>query len=182
MFINENSSLWRYAAIITEETYLLSGLPSPTQKYRHMSPRSVTILLAEDDCNNHELFRGALDESGIENQLYIVENGADILDFLKNRGKYTIKAKFPRPGLILLDLNMLLMGGREALVHIKNDPDLNKIPIIVLTPSTVEEVNHETYKLGITGFIPKPMSCDGLVKILKSLGNYLSTSEVLPAN
>ncbi len=169
-------------ASISEETYISSNLLSSVQKNRHMSPRSITMLLAEDNCNNRKLIRGALDESDIEKQLYVVENGANLLDYLKNRGKYTDKEEYPRPGLILLDLNMPLMDGREALVQIKNDPDLNNIPIIVFTPSTVEEVNYETYKLGIVGFITKPMDCDGLVKILKLLGNYLSNAEILPAH
>jgi CheY-like chemotaxis protein len=146
-----------------------------------MSQKPITMLLAEDDYDDRYLISEALDESGVENQLYIVENGEDLLDYLKNRGKYADKKEFPRPGLILLDLNMPLMDGREALVKIKNDPDLKMIPIIVLTTSQSEDDIQETYDLGITGFITKPMTFSGLVDIMKSVGHYWLQSVTLPS-
>ena len=146
-----------------------------------MSQKPITMLLAEDDFDDRYLISEALDESGIENQLYIVENGEDLLDYLKNCGKYTDKEKFPRPGLILLDLNMPLMDGREALAKIKEDPDLKAIPIVVLTTSQADDDVQETYGLGITGFITKPMTFSGLVEIMKSVGNYWFQSVTLPS-
>ena len=146
-----------------------------------MNQKPITMLLAEDDYDDRYLISEALDESGIENQLYIVENGEDLLDYLKNRGKYTDKEKYPRPGLILLDLNMPLMDGREALAIIKKDPDLKMIPIVVLTTSQAEDDIQETYGLGITGFITKPMTFSGLVDIMKSVGNYWFQSVTLPS-
>jgi CheY-like chemotaxis protein len=101
---------------------------------------------------------------------------------LKNRGNYADKEKFPQPGVILLDLNMPLMDGREALAEIKGDPKLKRIPIIVLTTSQADEDINETYGLGITGFITKPMTFSELVKIMKSVGNYWFESVTLPSN
>jgi CheY-like chemotaxis protein len=146
-----------------------------------MTEKPTTILLAEDDHDDRYLISEALDESGVENQLYVVENGEDLLDYLKNRGNFTDKEKYPRPGVILLDLNMPLMDGREALAEIKSDPDLRRIPIIVLTTSQKEEDIQETYDLGITGFITKPMTFSGLVEIMKSVGNYWLHSVTLPS-
>lgn len=145
-----------------------------------MSKKPITMLLAEDDYDDRYLISEALDESGVENQLYIVENGEDLLDYLKNRGKYVDKEEYPRPGLILLDLNMPLMDGREALAKIKDDPDLKRIPIVVLTTSQAEDDIQETYGLGITGFITKPMTFSGLVDVMKSVGNYWFQSVTLP--
>ena len=145
-----------------------------------MKQKPITMLLAEDDYDDRYLISEALDESGVDNQLYIVENGEDLIDYLKNRGKYTDKEEYPRPGLILLDLNMPLMDGREALAKIKSDPDLKMIPIVVLTTSQADEDIQETYGLGITGFITKPMTFSGLVEIMKSVGNYWFQSVTLP--
>lgn len=146
-----------------------------------MKEKPITMLLAEDDLDDRYLISEALDESGVENQLFIVENGEDLLDFLKNRGKYVDKEKYPRPGLILLDLNMPLMDGREALAEIKNDPNLRRIPIIVLTTSQKEEDIQDTYAMGITGYITKPMTFSGLVEVMKSVGNYWLQSVTLPS-
>lgn len=146
-----------------------------------MKQQPITMLLAEDDNDDRYLISEALDESGVENQLFIVENGEDLLDYLHNRGKYSSKEEFPRPGLILLDLNMPRMDGREALAKIKKDPDLKRIPIVVLTTSQAEDDIQETYDLGITGFITKPMTFSGLVDIMKSVGNYWFQSVTLPS-
>jgi CheY-like chemotaxis protein len=145
-----------------------------------INEKPITMLLAEDDLDDRYLISEALDESGIENQLFIVENGEDLLDYLKNRDKYADKEKYPRPGLILLDLNMPLMDGREALAEIKKDPQLRRIPIIVLTTSQKEEDIQDTYEMGITGFITKPMTFSGLVDVMRSVGNYWLQSVTLP--
>ena len=145
-----------------------------------MRENPITILLAEDDHDDRYLIGEALDESGFDNQLFIVSNGEELLDYLKNRGAYADKEKYPRPGVILLDLNMPLMDGREALTEIKKEPALKKIPIIVLTTSKADEDINETYGLGITGFITKPMAFSELVEIMKSVGNYWFESVTLP--
>jgi CheY-like chemotaxis protein len=145
-----------------------------------MNQEPVIILLAEDDQDDCYLISEALDESGVENRLLMVENGEELIDYLYHRGKYTDQKEFPRPELILLDLNMPLKDGREALEEIKNDLDLKRIPIVVLTTSQAEEDVLATYDLGITGFITKPMTFTGLVDIMKSIGNYWFQSVILP--
>ena len=146
-----------------------------------MTKNTVTILLAEDDYDDRYLISEALDESGVETQLFIVENGEDLLDYLNGRGTYTNREKYPLPNMILLDLNMPLMDGREALAEIKKDPALRRIPVIVLTTSQAEDDVQETYDLGITGFITKPMTFSGLVDVMKSVGNYWFDSVTLPS-
>ena len=146
-----------------------------------MKEKLLTILLAEDDQDDRYLISEALDESGAESQLYIVETGEELLDYLHNQGKYTDREKYSRPGLILLDLNMPLMDGREALTEIKSDPELRSIPIVVLTTSQADEDVNDTYALGVTGFITKPMTFKGLVDVMKSVGSYWLQSVTLPS-
>jgi CheY-like chemotaxis protein len=150
-------------------------------KETNMSEKLLTILLAEDDQDDRYLISEALDESGADSQLYVVETGEELLDYLRNQGNYTDGEKYPRPEVVLLDLNMPLMDGREALAEIKSDPELRRIPIIVLTTSQADEDVNETYALGITGFITKPMTFKGLVGIMKSVGNYWFQSVTLPS-
>ena len=146
-----------------------------------MNQKNVTILLAEDDYDDRYLISEALDESGVDSLLYIVENGEELLNYLKGRGEYADRDMFPLPSLILLDLNMPLMDGREALAEIKKDAHLKRIPVIVLTTSQSEDDVEETYGLGITGFITKPMTFSGLVDVMKSVGNYWFESVTLPS-
>ena len=145
-----------------------------------MSNKPITILLAEDDQDDCYLVSEALDESGVETNLFIVKNGDELLDYLKRRGEYADEEKSPRPGLVLLDLNMPLKDGREALKEIKEDPDLKRIPIVVLTTSKAEEDVLSTYDVGITSFITKPMTFSGLVDIMKSLGDYWQSVTLPP--
>ena len=137
-----------------------------------MSLDPVVILLAEDDPDDSYLIGEALDESNLKHKLYIVENGEELLDYLYNRGKYTDREEWPRPGLILLDLNMPRKDGREALGDIKSDPDLRRIPIVALTTSQAEEDIVSTYNWGISGYITKPMDFTALLEVMRSLGRY----------
>ena len=145
-----------------------------------MNRKSVTILLAEDDHDDRYLIGEALDESGVDSQLFIVENGEMLLDYLGGRGDYADREAYPLPDLILLDLNMPFMDGREALAELKKDPALKRIPVIVLTTSQADDDVQETYGLGITGFITKPMTFSGLVDVMKNVGNYWFQSVTLP--
>ncbi len=106
------------------------------------------------------------------NGLRFVEDGEELLDYLYQRGKYTDPANAPRPGLILLDLNMPKKDGREALQEIKADPGLRQIPIVVLTTSKAQEDIYRTYDLSASAFITKPVSFESLVEVMKSLGKY----------
>lgn len=131
-----------------------------------------TILLAEDDADDRLLAKDALAESRIANDLHCVEDGEELMNYLHRRNGYSDPRTSPRPGIILLDLNMPRKDGREALREIKADPELKSIPVIVLTTSKAEEDILRTYELGVSSYIRKPVTFDGLVKVMKSLGNY----------
>ncbi len=134
--------------------------------------RPISILLADDDADDRMLAIEALDESRLVNDMRVVEDGEELLDYLHRRGKYQNPADSPRPGLILLDLNMPRMDGREALAAIKADAELRHIPVIVLTTSRAEEDVYRTYDLGVSSFITKPVTFDELVEKMKVLGQY----------
>src|SRR5687767_2005551 len=99
----------------------------------------ITILIADDDPDDRELTRDALQECRLANEVHFVEDGEELMDYLSRRGQHRNLAGSPLPGLILLDLNMPRKDGREALKEIKANPDLRRIPIVVLTTSKAEE-------------------------------------------
>lgn len=134
--------------------------------------RPITILLADDDEDDRKLAQDALAESRLANDLHTVEDGEELMDYLLRRGKYEALADSPRPGLILLDLNMPKKDGREALKEIKADTSLRQIPVVVLTTSKAEEDIYRTYDLGANSFITKPVMFESLVKVMRDLGTY----------
>ncbi len=134
--------------------------------------KSVAILMADDDEDDRLMAKEALDEARLVNDFHFVEDGEELLDYLYHRGKYANPANSPRPGLILLDLNMPKKDGREALKEIKSDPELRQIPIVVLTTSKAEEDVLRTYDLGVNSYITKPVTFEGLVEVMKSLTQY----------
>ncbi|MDP2343486.1 MAG: response regulator [Deltaproteobacteria bacterium] len=131
----------------------------------------VTILMADDDPDDRELTRDALIESRLRNDLRFVVDGEDLLNYLRREGRYRDEDA-PRPGLILLDLNMPRMDGREALAVIKADPALRQIPVVVLTTSKAEEDIFRSYDLGASSFITKPVTFATLVEVIRVLGRY----------
>lgn len=133
--------------------------------------RSITIVIADDDPEDRMLAEDALKESRLVNDIRFVEDGEELLEFLQNRGRYA-DTENPRPGMILLDLNMPRMDGREALKVIKNDPELRRIPVVVLTTSKAEEDIYRSYDLGVNSFIIKPVTFDSLVNIMRVLETY----------
>jgi CheY-like chemotaxis protein len=145
-----------------------------------VSERAITILIADDDEDDRLMAKEALAEARLLNDVRFVEDGEALLDYLRNRGKYADAGRFPRPGLILLDLNMPRKDGREAIREIKADPDLRQIPVVVLTTSEAEEDIYKTYDLGVNSFITKPVSFEGLVKVMKSLAQYWFSIVRLP--
>ena len=132
----------------------------------------IVIVLADDDADDRMLARDALTESRLANDFRTVQDGEELLDYLKHRGNFADAAAHPRPGLILLDLNMPRLDGREALREIKSDPELRQIPVVVLTTSKAEEDIYRSYDLGVNSFITKPVTFDGLVGVMKTLGRY----------
>ncbi|HET9300368.1 MAG TPA: response regulator [Candidatus Polarisedimenticolaceae bacterium] len=145
------------------------------------SPKPITILLADDDEDDRRLTRDALAESRLANDLRCVEDGQQLLDYLRREGAFGNGVDAPRPGLILLDLNMPKVDGREALQAIKADPRLRSIPVVVLTTSKSEEDVFRTYDLGVNSFITKPVSFEGLVEVVRILGHYWFEIVELPA-
>lgn len=134
--------------------------------------KTITILLADDDEDDRMLTREALAESRLANDLHMVADGEELMDYLLRRDRYVALADSPRPGLILLDLNMPKMDGREALKEIKSHATLRQIPVVILTTSKAEEDIYRTYDLGANSFITKPVMFDSLVKVMKDLGKY----------
>lgn len=134
--------------------------------------RSIHILLADDDEDDQLLTREALQESLVQSELSIVSDGAELLAFLKREGEFTSKANEPLPDLILLDLNMPRMDGRQALAAIKADADLRRIPVVILTTSKAEEDMFKSYDLGAASYLSKPVTFDGLVELMRSMGRY----------
>jgi CheY-like chemotaxis protein len=128
--------------------------------------------MADDDEDDCMLAHEALAESRLANDLHFVPDGEELMDYLYQRGKYVDPSISPRPGLILLDLNMPKKDGREALQEIKSDPQLKHIPIVVLTTSKAEEDIYRSYDLGANSFITKPVTFSALVEVMKTIGKY----------
>ena len=142
--------------------------------------RPAVILMAEDDKGDQELTRRALAQGKIKNDLHIVEDGAEALDYLFRRGKYQDPASSPRPDLFLLDLNMPKLDGREVLRQISGDPVLSRITTVVLTTSEQEEDILRSYNLGIKSYITKPVDFDRLVQTIQTLEKYWFEIVTLP--
>ena len=134
--------------------------------------RPITILLADDDEEDVEMTREALLRGRLGNEIRSVIDGEQAMDYLLRRGAFSDPAASPAPGLILLDLNMPKKDGREVLAEMKAHPDLRKIPVVVLTTSHAEEDVFRSYDLGVSSFITKPVTFDGLVDAMSVLSTY----------
>ncbi len=141
----------------------------------------ITILMAEDDADDRLMTREAFQECRLGNPLQFVVDGEDLMDYLHRRGPYADEARYPMPGLILLDLNMPRKDGREALREIKSDPLLRDIPVVVLTTSKAEEDVANCYSDGANSFITKPVSFAALIEVVQTLGKYWLQIVDLPA-
>jgi CheY-like chemotaxis protein len=131
------------------------------------------ILMADDDEDDRQMTQEALTEARLANELRFVGDGEELMDYLHRRGSYGEGGReAPRPGIILLDLNMPRMDGREALAAIKGDPELRHIPVVVLTTSKAEEDILRTYELGVNSFITKPVTFAGLVDVVQGFSRY----------
>jgi CheY-like chemotaxis protein len=141
--------------------------------------RPITILMADDDADDRDLAREALEESRLLNDLHAVNDGEELLEYLRHEKRYEGQDA-PRPDLILLDLNMPKIDGREALTALKKDPALRSIPVVVLTTSRAEEDVARSYDLGANSFISKPVTFAGLVDVMRELGRYWVVIVELP--
>jgi len=134
---------------------------------------AITILMADDDEEDRELTRDALQAGSERNKLRFVSDGQELVDYLRRTGRYADPSvDAPRPGIILLDLNMPKKDGREALAEIKGDRSLRRIPVVVLTTSRDEQDVLRTYDLGVSSFITKPVTFAGLVDVMNAWNHY----------
>lgn len=133
----------------------------------------VTFLMAEDDEDDRMLAGEALRSSGLLNEVIFVEDGEQLIDYLYGNGKYSDRSVYPFPGLILLDLNMPKMDGRQVLEELNRSEMIKKLPpIIVLTTSSADEDLMKSYNLGVSSFITKPVSLDKLAEVMQCISNY----------
>ena len=147
-----------------------------------MMAEHQTLLIVEDSPEDFEATRRALLKSGLHNGIIHCEDGDQALDYLLRRGEYADPTKSPRPGMILLDLNMPGTDGREVLAEIKRDPELRSIPVIVLTTSSDERDIEECYAAGANSYVQKPVGLEGLVDAIQRLHDYWFEIVVFPKN
>ena len=143
---------------------------------------AVLILMAEDDPEDAMLAADALHEAKLLNPFVVVEDGWALMDYLHRTGAFAPPHPAVRPGIILLDLNMPRMNGKEALAEIRSDPGLRDIPVVVLTTSRADEDVLRSYTLGANSFIVKPVSFEGLVDVMRGIESYWFEMVRLPAH
>lgn len=140
----------------------------------------MTILLADDDPDDRLLVQEALTETAVATDFRAVEDGERLLAYLRRQGDFAAPEAAPRPALILLDLNMPRMDGREALAAIKADPQLRRIPVVVFSTSSAEQDVVGSYDLGANSYVTKPSSFDELLALMDALGAYWKDTVRLP--
>ena len=145
-----------------------------------MTAKPILILMAEDDADDRLLVKEALEESRVLNELRFVEDGEELLEYLRRQGRYAAEGESPRPGLVLLDLNMPRKDGREALREIKADPELRRIPVVVMTTSKAEEDIFRSYDSGASSYITKPVTHGKLIEVMQMVARYWSEVVELP--
>ncbi len=144
--------------------------------------RVYNVLMADDDAEDCLLVRDAMQEACQPCRLHYVRDGEELFDFLRREGEYADPRVAPRPDLILLDLKMPRMDGRDVLRRLRTDPQFRRIPVVVLTTSTAEEDVHFAYDLGVCSYIAKPVTFRALVDIMKVIGGYWFGLVRLPAD
>lgn len=143
-------------------------------------PHSQPILLVEDSPEDFEATQRAFQKSGLKNPLLRCEDGDEALDYLHRRGDYADPARSPRPGVILLDLNLPGTDGRQVLNEIKKSDNLRDIPVVVLTTSADERDITACYRAGANSYIQKPVDIDGFMKAIERLNGYWFEVVILP--
>ena len=139
----------------------------------------VEILLVEDNPGDARLAKEALKDAKVRNSLHWVEDGVEAMTFLHRQGKY---ADSPRPDVILLDLNLPKKDGREVLAEVKEDGDLRRIPVVILTVSDAEEDIIKTYNLHANCYIRKPLDLDRFIEVVKAINEFWLTIVRLPTH
>ena len=134
----------------------------------------------EDNVQDIEITQRAFAKGRVRNELTVVRDGEEAIDYLYHRGKYQDPATSPRPGMILLDLNLPKVGGLEVLQQIKKDAQLKQIPVIVLTVSQREEDVVRSYDLGVNTYIQKPVEFDNFMRVVNAVHEYWILIATLP--
>jgi CheY-like chemotaxis protein len=137
----------------------------------------IEVLLVEDDAGDVVMTREALEEGKVLNRLHVVGDGVEAIEFLRREGQY---ADAPRPDLILLDLNLPRRDGRQVLAEVKGDPDLRRIPIVVLTTSEAEEDILRSYDLHANAYVTKPVDFDRFVAVIQQIDEFFISVVRLP--
>jgi len=137
----------------------------------------IDVLLVEDDPGDVLMTREAFEHHRIGNTLHVVDDGVDAIGFLRRQGRF---ADAPRPGLILLDLNLPRKDGREVLAEIKSDPDLCDIPVVVLTTSSAEQDVLRSYQLHANAYVTKPVNFHRFVEVVRQIDEFFVTIVTLP--
>ena len=142
-----------------------------------MPSREIVVLLVEDDPGDVLMTREAFEDYKVHNELHVVNDGTEAMAFLRREGD---KADAPRPDLVLLDLNLPRMDGREVLQAIKSDPDLASIPVVVLTTSEAEEDVLRSYSLHANAYVTKPVDFDRFIQVVRQIDDFFVTVVRLP--
>ena len=145
-----------------------------------MKGEAIKILLVEDNPDHVMLIKNVLEENNLRNEIYVVTDGQEALDYMYHRGKYADESKVPRPGLILLDLKLPKVDGFEVLSQLKSDPELKSIPIIILTTSSQDEEIVRGYALGANSYVAKPVKFSEFADKIKNLQLYWVLVNTLP--
>jgi chemotaxis family two-component system response regulator Rcp1 len=143
----------------------------------NMTVKLIDILLVEDNPGDVQLTMEALEESKLKNNLFIAYDGEEAMQFLRKEGKFSDS---PKPDLIILDLNLPKKDGREVLKEIKEDENLRRIPVVVLTTSEAEEDVMKMYDLHANCYITKPLGIDKFIEVVKSIENFWMSIVILP--
>jgi CheY-like chemotaxis protein len=140
-------------------------------------PRPIEVLLVEDDPGDVLLTREAFEHQKVHNRLHVVNNGEDAINFVRQQGAFT---DAPVPDLVLLDLNLPGMHGREVLAAIKDDPELRMIPVVVLTTSEAEEDVLRSYLLHANAYVTKPVDFERFMAVVRAIDDFFVSVVRLP--
>ncbi|MFW8591609.1 response regulator [Glaciecola sp. 2405UD65-10] len=149
-------------------------------KNRNTIQTPFTIIMADDDEDDRLLAQDAMEAAGANYLCHTVADGQELLDFLRCEGKYESNAINDVPSVILLDLNMPILDGRETLKQLKKDDKLSSIPVVILSTSSADEDVHEGYLLGASSYMVKPTDFGSLVNMMKSFNNYWFECAAIP--
>ncbi|GAB3964357.1 response regulator [Spirosoma terrae] len=140
---------------------------------------AMTVLIADDDADDRMFLEQAMRQNGYTQSIEFVENGEQLMEYLRQEGRYN-EQNAPWPNLLILDLNMPRKNGFQALSEIKDDPKLRRLPVIVMTTSSTDEDVIKTYNLGVNSFVTKPFNFNRLVEIIGALKTYWMDTVKLP--